>query len=72
MTKLLEQALDEASRMPEDQQDALARIILGEIASERTWPNACTGSHETLERLADEALEEFRRGETLPLDPESP
>ena len=35
MTKLLQRAFDEASKPPEDEQDALGRILLEELASER-------------------------------------
>jgi hypothetical protein len=35
MTKLLEEAFAEASKLPEPEQDALAAVILEELASER-------------------------------------
>ena len=34
MTKLLKKAFDEASKLPEKEQDALARLLLEELASE--------------------------------------
>ncbi len=38
------------------------------MASDRRWQEAFDGSADALDRLADEALAEFRAGETLPLD----
>ena len=37
MTKLLQKAFDEASKLPEGEQDPLGRILLDELASERRW-----------------------------------
>ncbi len=70
MTKLLKRAFDQASRLPEEEQDALARILLEELASERRWEELFAGSHDLLDQLADEALAEHRAGRTEELDPE--
>lgn len=70
MTALLERAFDEASRLPTKEQDALARSILEELASERRWEQAFDGLADVLAQLADEALEEHRAGRTRILDPE--
>jgi hypothetical protein len=68
MTKLLEKAFSEASKLPEEDQNALADMLLDDIASEERWADAFTGSQAELAALAVEALAEFRRGETKPLD----
>ena len=68
MTKLLERAFEEASRLPEVEQNALAKWLLDELHSERQWARAFAESEDVLERLADEALDEKRRGRTTPLD----
>ena len=70
MTKLLERAFKEASKLPEGEQDALGRILLEELASERRWEELFAGSHELLADLADQALAEHRAGQTKKLDPE--
>ena len=70
MTQLLERALDEVNRLPEAEQDALASLLLEEIASEARWSAAFAGSQSQLASLAADALAEFRAGHTLPLDPE--
>jgi len=68
MTKLLEKALQEVSRLPDEQQDALAAMILEELADEKRWADSFARSGDTLARLAQEALTEDQRGSTLPLD----
>jgi hypothetical protein len=70
MTKLLEEAFAEASKLPEQEQDALAAIILEELASERRWDQAFADSADLLAQLADQALAEHRAGKTHVLDPE--
>ena len=37
MTKLLRQAFDRASELPETEQDKFARFLLAELESERQW-----------------------------------
>ena len=68
MTKLLEKAFEEASRLPETEQNALARWVLDQLHSERAWVTAFAESEDVLEKLADEALAEKRKGKTIPLD----
>jgi hypothetical protein len=69
MTESLEKAIAEARRLPADQQDALAAIILDEIEDEARWDAAFARSHDVLERLAQEAEEDERRGGAEELDP---
>jgi len=70
MTKLLQRAFEEASKLPEDEQDALGCILLEELASERRWEELFAGSQDLLAELADQALAEHRAGRTQKLDPE--
>jgi hypothetical protein len=70
MTKLLQMAFDEASKLPEHEQDALGRILLEELASERRREELFAGSHDLLSELADQALAEHHAGQTKKLDPE--
>ena len=62
MTKLLEEAIAAVTQLPESQQDAIASLIIEEIASEKKWQEAFEKSQPQLEQLAEEALEEFRQG----------
>ena len=68
MTKLLEKAFQEAAKLPETEQDTLARAMLDELASERRWDELFSVSGGLLENLANEALSEHRAGRTQPLD----
>jgi hypothetical protein len=71
MTKALKKAFDEASRLPEPDQDRLAGAILEELALTERWEATLSASRDVLERLADEALAAHRAGVTEPLDPDT-
>jgi hypothetical protein len=68
MTKLLEKALAEVSKLSSTEQDAVAAWILEEMASERRWAELFAKSQDKLAKLADEALAERDRGETKPFE----
>ncbi len=68
MTKLLEKAFEEASKLTELEQDALAQWLIGEINSERKWEKAFAESEDVLDKLADKALAEHAEGKTKPLN----
>ena len=68
MTKLLEKAFKEASKLPEIEQNALAKWVIEELKSEDRWEKVLEGSEDILDRLADEALEEHREGKTETMD----
>lgn len=71
MTKLLEKAFEVATKLPADQQDALAAIVLDEISSEQRWDEAFAQSQDVLSALAQEALREYAAGKTTPLNSDS-
>ena len=56
MTKLLEKALDQVAKLPAAEQDAVAAILLEELASEQRWAESLAGSQDQLAELAQEAL----------------
>jgi hypothetical protein len=68
MTKLLEKAFEEASKLPELEQNALAKRLLDELVAEKKWEKEFAGSEDILSNLADEAIEEHKQGKTKPLD----
>ncbi|HLF07991.1 MAG TPA: hypothetical protein VI789_01390 [Dehalococcoidia bacterium] len=70
MTKLLERAFEEASKLPVQEQDALAAWLLEELASERQWDASFAASADPLASLGDAAVAEHRAGKTEVLDPE--
>lgn len=67
MTKALEQAFREASKLPETEQDALAEAIRSEVLGDDEWERSFSASSEALEDLANEAITEHRAGRTQPL-----
>jgi hypothetical protein len=69
VTNALKEVFEEASRLPESEQNALAAAIRAEIEAEAAWARLLAASAGTLENLADEALAEHRFGRTRPLDP---
>lgn len=68
MTTVLETALAEVAKLPPEEQDALATLLLDEIKSEQRWSNTLAQSQASLKSLAAEALAEHRAGKTKPLD----
>jgi len=71
MTKLLKKAFQAAEKLSKEQQDALAAMMLDEIESDEHWEASFEASHNELEALAQEALEEHRQGRTQPLEPDA-
>jgi hypothetical protein len=67
MTTLLEQALEQVRRLPPDEQDAIAGLILDGLEAERRWQASFAASQDALATLANEALAECRAGRTRPL-----
>ncbi len=69
MTNMLEIAIERARRLSEEQQNAIAELILEEIADDAHWDASFSRSADLLERLAAEAEVEDRKGLTKELDP---
>ena len=67
MTKLLEKALEQVAKLPASEQDAVAAIVLEELASEQRWAESFAKSPDKLAKLAEEALAEYNAGRTKPL-----
>jgi hypothetical protein len=68
MTGLMEAALRRIECLSPDEQDAIASQIIETLDDEQAWTRGFAEEPEKLRRLAQEALEEHRRGETRPLD----
>jgi len=68
MTKLLEKAFRELRKLPESEQNAVAKWLLEELRTEKKWEEIFAESEDLLLRLGKEALELHRQGKTLPLD----
>jgi hypothetical protein len=62
MTDLLKKAFDAASRLPENEQDAVAEWLFAELAAEEEWEERLAGTQGALSVLAREASEGHQRG----------
>ena len=71
MTELLRKAFEKASKLPAQEQDALASVLLNEIEGEQRWDSTLAETQDELAGLADAALAEHRAGKTDTLDPEN-
>jgi hypothetical protein len=71
MTDLLTKAFRAVSALPAEEQDAWAARILAELEDERRWNEQFAANPELLERLADEAHQDYLAGRTEQLDPDS-
>jgi len=68
VTTTLQEAFKKAASLPPDQQEALAAILMEEIAAEDRWQQSFAQSQDALAKLAAEALDEDRQGRTLDMD----
>jgi hypothetical protein len=68
MTKLLERVFKEASKLPEIEQNALAKWVMEELEAEGKWEKVFAGSEDLLDKLADEALTAHKLGKTKPVN----
>ncbi len=70
MTGLLEKAIAELAKLPEDRQESMAQWILDELEDELRWDQAFAASLPQLDELGKRALEDYRAGRTQELDPD--
>jgi hypothetical protein len=71
MSNLLDEAYAAAKELPEPAQEAIGAWLLAEIDADRRWDELFSQPSDVIERMADQALEDYRLGRTLPLDPNS-
>ncbi len=67
MNKMLERAIAEVARLPEDEQEAIACLIMEEMVAERGWDERLAKSEAKLAELARRAKAQHAGGETTPL-----
>lgn len=68
MTSMLKKAFDEALKLPELEQNTLARWVLQELKSDRKWEKLFAESEDMLTELAQEALRDEDRNKTTDLN----
>lgn len=69
MTQLLENAIAAVRKLPAPDQDAIAALILEQIADDHAWDEAFARSQDQLARLADMARAEIEAGRVRSLKP---
>ena len=67
MTDKLAQTIVQGEKLPASELQALAAILIEEMASEQRWTMSFAQSADVLESLATDALAEFRAGKTKQL-----
>jgi hypothetical protein len=67
MSALLNKAMEQLQSLPPDEQDEMASQILADLADEHAWRARFAQKREVICRMAQEALAEDERGETVPL-----
>ena len=69
MIKLLEQAVAEIEKLPEDAQDAIAARLLADLADEKAWADRFAATTEAQwERMAALVRQGLGAEDTIPLD----
>jgi len=70
---LLDKAISAIQKLPEAEQEAIAREVLERIEADARWEALLSDprSEAVLKRLADEAREDGRRGDVVDGDPGS-
>ena len=67
VTKLPEEAFSQVEKFPASEQDAVAAIVIEELASEQRWSESFAKSQDALAKLGEKALAERSAGRTRPL-----
>jgi len=62
MTQLLEQAINKVQGLPTEEQDAIASLILDELADEARWDQAFARSQDQLAKLAAKVRDDIQAG----------
>lgn len=60
MTGLLEKAIAELTKLPDEEQDAIAAMILAELEDENRWDDAFSASQDELSELAENVRQDIR------------
>jgi hypothetical protein len=62
MTRLLQEAFAQMEKLPETEQDAIAALVLEELADEERWQEAFARSQDQLAGLAAKVRDDIREG----------
>ena len=66
MTRLLQEAFERVSKLPQEEQNKIARFLLAALESDQRWAElfARPESEDLLDRIADKTLAVHRAGRT--------
>lgn len=70
MGKMMQRAVIEVSKLPDQEQEAVGAWILAELESERRWDELFARSPDLLSEMAAQAVRNDEAGLARPLDPE--
>jgi len=65
MTQLLEKAIAEIYKLPATDQDAIAAMILDELADKQRWDMIFARSQDKLAKLAEKVREDIKAGRVM-------
>lgn len=68
MVRSLQDAFNHIQGLPPQQQEEFAAFILEELKAEERWQSALSRGSDRLAAMAEEALGDYRRGETKPFE----
>jgi len=71
VTPALQRVFDEASKLPEREQEFIAAVVMEQIESERRWDELFAKSQDMLDKLDDEAQRHIDAGRLTPIDAEN-
>ena len=72
MTALLAKAFEQATQLPDMEQNALAKWFVDQLQSKKRWSEAFAESEDVLEKLADEAIAGKTARQDNAVEPRSP
>ncbi len=72
MSQLLEDAISAVRKLPDPAQDAIAAMILAEIADDRAWDESFARSQDQLARMAQKVREDIAAGRVRELSRRRP
>ena len=68
MTHLLERAFKKVSKLPDDEQNVIAKWLLDELESEKAWEKSFSDSEDVLDNLVKETKDAYENNKTNKLD----
>lgn len=60
ITQLLEEAFSQATKLPSEEQDALASLMMEEMSAKKKWDDAFSNSQDRLSEMGQQALAEHK------------